>query len=63
MHDYRGDADLFGVYCPETRGVYLVPVDEVGKRSCRLRVAPTRNNQRQNVRWARDHELPPSAPE
>jgi hypothetical protein len=57
-HDYRGDADVFGVYCPETQGVYLVPVEEVGVRQGCLRVAPPRNNQSKNIRWARDYELP-----
>lgn len=63
LHDYRGEADLFGVYCPQTRGVYLVPVEDVGRRSCRLRVEPTRNNQQQHVRWGAEYELPPVPPE
>ncbi|MGH3442910.1 MAG: group I intron-associated PD-(D/E)XK endonuclease [Nitriliruptorales bacterium] len=58
-HHYRGQADLFGVYCPETDAVYLVPVDEVGVRSAALRVAPTRNNQGARIRWAEDYKLPP----
>jgi hypothetical protein len=62
-HDYRGDADLFGVYCPETRGLYLVPVHEAGKRSCALRVDPPHNNQSKKIRWARDYELPSVPPE
>ena len=35
-HDYRKDADLFGVYCPETDAVYLVPVNHVGPNSASL---------------------------
>jgi hypothetical protein len=57
MHDYRGAAELFGVYCPETDSVYLVPVDVVGKRIGALRVQPTRNNQSKKIRWAKDFEL------
>ena len=58
MHPYGGQADLFGVYCPENDRVYLVPVDAVGVRSGSLRLDPTENNQRKRVRWARDYELP-----
>ena len=57
QHHYRGAADLFGVYCPETRGVYLVPVDDVGTRAGSLRVDPTKNQQVKKIRWARDHEV------
>lgn len=57
-HDYRGQADVFGVYCPETDCVYLVPVSEVGTVSGALRVIATKNNQAKKIRWARDFELP-----
>ena len=57
-HDYRGQADYFGIYCPETDGVYLVPVEVVGLNSGSLRVLPSRNNQVRKVRWAKDYELP-----
>jgi hypothetical protein len=50
-------ADVFGIYCPETDAVYLVPVNEVGSRSGSLRVDPPRNNQTKKVRWATDYEL------
>jgi hypothetical protein len=53
-HDYRGQADVFGVYCPETDGVYLVPVDDVGMNGGSLRVEPTRNSQMKRIRWAED---------
>ena len=33
-HGYRGEADLFGVYCPDTREVYLVPVNDAPERPC-----------------------------
>ena len=56
-HHYRGAADLFGVYCARLDRVYLVPVDEVGRRACFLRIAPTKNAQAKKVRWARDYEL------
>lgn len=56
-HDYRGAADLFGVYCPETDGVYLVPVDDVGVNTGSLRVEPTHNNQVKKIRWAQKFEV------
>lgn len=55
--DYRGDADLFGVYVPELDAAYLVPVEAVGGRGCHLRLKPARNRQSRGVRWAQDYEL------
>jgi hypothetical protein len=55
--DYRGTADLFGVYCPETDGVYLVPVEEIGRNTGCLRVESTKNNQVRGIRWAQDYEV------
>lgn len=56
-HHYRGQADLFGIHCPETDGVYLVPVEDVGLNQGSLRVLPTRNNQAKKIRWAKDYEV------
>ena len=55
--DYRGQCEYFAVYCAETRGVYLVPVDQVGVTQAMLRVTPTINKQEKNVRWAKDYQL------
>jgi hypothetical protein len=56
--DYRGQIDYFAVYCPETGGVYLVPIEDVPTRtSAALRVEPARNNQRRHIRNASDYEL------
>ncbi len=55
--DYRGEIDYFAVYSPDTRKVYLLPVDHVGTTSAKLRIAPTENNQEKHVRWAKDYEL------
>jgi hypothetical protein len=54
---YVEQADLFGVYCPQNQKVYLIPVKGVGKRMCFLRIDPTKNNQKKNIRWARDYEI------
>ena len=56
-HDYRDQADVFGVYCPELDAVYLVPVDEVGTTYVALRVESTKNNQSKKIRWAQDYEV------
>ncbi len=57
QHGYRGQADLFGVYCPDNDRVYLVPVSDVGTRSGALRIDPPLNNQAKRIRWAREYEL------
>ena len=56
--NYQGEIDLFAVYCPETSGVYLVPIDHVQTQSsARLRVDPSRNNQYRYVRYAAQYEI------
>lgn len=55
---YQGDVDFFGVYCRDTRGVYLIPIEDVPLgRAAALRVDPPRNNQLQRIRWAHDYEI------
>jgi hypothetical protein len=55
---YEGQIDFFAVYCPETRGVYLVPIDDVPVKSqAALRVEPTRNGQKVNIRASTDYEI------
>src|SRR5579859_4200387 len=55
--DYRGQVDYFAVYCPDTKGTYLVPIDNLPTTSAVLRLTPTGNGQEKNVRWAKDYEL------
>ncbi len=54
---YRGEVDLFGVYCPQNRTCYLVPANEVKEKRAFLRLAPTRNNQKKGVRRASAYEI------
>jgi PD-(D/E)XK endonuclease len=55
---YQGQVDFFGIYCPDTGGVYLVPIDDVPTRNrAALRVLPCRNRQRKRIRWAADYEI------
>ncbi len=55
--DYQGEIDYFAVYCPATKGVYLVPIDQMPTTSAILRLVPTANGQEKNIRWAKDYEL------
>jgi hypothetical protein len=51
--DYAGQIDQFAVYCPDTEGVYLIPIADVRARcSAHLRVDPPRNAQRLGIRLA-----------
>lgn len=54
---YRDEADLFAVYSPYTRQVYVLPVDDVGEVGVWLRLVPVRNNQQLKVRLAEDYTL------
>jgi hypothetical protein len=56
--DYLGQIDLFAVYCPETAGVYLIPIEDMPTRhQGALRVVPARNGQKRSIRSAADYEL------
>ena len=55
--NYKGEADYFGVYSPETRKIYLVLVDDVPNAVAKLRLQATKNNQQKGIRWAQDYEI------
>ncbi len=55
--DYRGEADIFAVYCPDTDCCYWVPVNECGTSTGCLRLEAPKNGQQANIRWAKDFEL------
>jgi hypothetical protein len=59
---YRGEAELFGVYCPALGATYLVPVDRVGTTEGCLRLKPTRNGQSRGVRDAEPFALARALP-
>ena len=50
--DYRGEADVFGVYCPDNDTVYMVPVNDVGIREGSLRIDEPKNGRTKGIRWA-----------
>jgi hypothetical protein len=58
VRNYAGEIEIFLVHCPEIGGIYAVPVDEAPEGYGSLRVDPTRNGQKERIRWARDYELP-----
>ena len=56
--DYLGQVDYFVVYCPETTGVYLIPMTNLETRCmASLRIEPPRNNQRRFIPLAADYEI------
>jgi hypothetical protein len=56
--DYVGQVDFFGVYCPDTARVYLVPIGDLTSRwKALLRVEPARNSQQKRIHHARPYEL------
>lgn len=57
MKNYRGEIDLFGIYCPQNKKCYLVPVEDVGVSNARLRVYPPKNNQHKKIIFAKKYEL------
>lgn len=54
---YRGQVELFGVYCPDTQKVYLVPPEDVSETYGFLRVEPAKNGQSKGIRMADQYEL------
>ena len=56
--DYQGQIDYFGVYCPETHGVYLIPIEDLPIRNRgTLRVDAPKNNQKKRIRYAANYEI------
>jgi hypothetical protein len=55
---YEGEIDFFGVYCSDTGGVFLVPIEHVATTwMASLRVEPARNSQKKRIRRAADYEV------
>ena len=55
--DYKGQADLFAVYCPDNDKLYMVPVDDVGGTKVHLRTECPKNKQTKGIKWAKDYEF------
>ena len=58
---YVGQIEAFGIYCPQTAKVYLVPIARVvaSASRARLRVERTRNGQARGVTYADEFEIWP----
>jgi hypothetical protein len=54
---YRGQIDAFGVFCPQTGTIYLVPVDDVPETGGMLRFSPPKNGQKTHLRWAKQYQI------
>lgn len=55
---YKGQIDLFGVYCPETDECFLVSIfDTKAERLCSLRIDPAKNNQETGILWAKNFRM------
>jgi hypothetical protein len=51
--------DLLCVYCPDTRACYYADPQTMKGAFC-VRIAPTKNNQQKNIRWAHEFTDIPS---
>ena len=54
---YRGQVDAFAVYCRETGGVYVIPIEELPLDRAYLRVSAPLNGQRKRIRFAEEYEI------
>lgn len=52
---YKGQIEMFAVYCPDNDKVYLAPVGEFNTAGC-LRLYATKNNQNKGIKWANNFE-------
>jgi hypothetical protein len=56
--DYVGDAEYFGVYCPDLDKVYMVPVAEAPRSGHMiLRLTQPKTGQKGGYHFARDYEI------
>ena len=58
-HFYHGEAEYIAAYSEYTGKVYMISMQEIGKRQgvTYLRLGATKNNQGKGVRWAVDYEI------
>jgi len=58
MADIHGQIDAFGVYCPQNRKAYLIPIEDVPAVTyAHLRLDPPLNGQTTGIRWAHKYEI------
>lgn len=54
---YKGQIEMFGVYCKENDKIYMIPVDDVPNTEAVLRINEPNNGQTRNIRMAKDYEF------
>ena len=54
---YRGEIELFAIYCPDNQKSYLISIDLVGYMGASLRIEEPKNKQVKLIRWAKDFEI------
>jgi PD-(D/E)XK endonuclease len=55
---YKDDVHYFAVYSPDTRKVYLIPIEDTPNTIMRLRLTDTsKNGQAKKIKYAADYEL------
>lgn len=58
QRSFHGEIDAFAVYCPETSGIYLVPISDLSVEArASLRVEAPRNSQKKFIRFAAHYEV------
>ena len=52
------EIDAIAAYCADLEQCYLLPITQFEeRRAIQLRLAPSRNNQRVGINWAKDYEF------
>ena len=51
------EIDAYAGYCHELDRCFFLPIAEAPTQEIRLRLSPTRNNQRRKVKWADDFDF------
>jgi PD-(D/E)XK endonuclease len=54
---YGTSVDAYGVHCPQNGKMYLVPASDCLGYKTRLRVEPTKNGRKKNIRYAEGYEI------
>lgn len=53
---YKGDIDIFAIYCPETSLIYVIDIDKVGETSS-ITFRTSVGSNRKNIKYAKDYKL------
>jgi len=57
-HGYRGQIDIFLVYCPQLKTFYRIPINKAPMTEMRLRISSVKKTSpKTTINWARDFQL------